>query len=219
MARPRAFDEAAALQKALDTFWSRGYGATSMEDLVANMGLSRASLYATFGDKHRLFLRALGQYQQRIRQDLTALTADPAVSALDHLRQVLELTARTAQADEQQRGCFLVNSTTELLPYDADAQALVDQNQQFMETLLTALLSRGQQQGEVSATAAPQAQARFLVSILTGMRVMAKANSDPKLLHDVVSTTLLALAKGTPGQGTRAATSTLVEKSAKRTAC
>lgn len=194
MARPRAFDEAVALQKALDTFWHRGYGATSMEELVAGTGLSRASLYATFGDKHQLFMRALGYYQQQQRQALTDLTADPNIPALYHLRQILELNANTALADARQRGCFLVNATTELLPHDADAQVLVADNQQFLEALLTSILTRAQQRGEVRSTASPQAQARFLLSVLTGMRVLAKASSDPQLLRDVVSTTLLALA-------------------------
>ena len=205
MARPRAFNEEEALQKALDTFWHRGYGATSMEELVASMGLSRASLYATFGDKHQLFMRALNQYQARIRQSLVELTADLDAPVPDQLFQIMELTASIAIADEQQRGCFLVNSTTELLPHDADAQALVDQNQQFMEALLATLLGRGQARGEVRRTAAPLAQARFLLSVLTGMRVMAKANSDPQLLRDVVSTTLLALTEHAAAPGPRAA--------------
>ena len=186
MARPRAFDEAVTLQKALDTFWHRGYGATSMEDLVAGTGLNRASLYATFGDKHQLFMRALRQYQQQSVQTLTALTADASAPVLYQLRQILELTV-------QERGCFLVNAITELVPHDADTQALARADQQFLETLLTALLNRGQQRGEVRSTASPQAQARLLISILSGMRVVAKANPDPQLLRDIISTSLLAL--------------------------
>lgn len=194
MARPRAFDEATALQKALETFWHRGYSATSMEDLVAGTGLSRASLYATFGDKHALFVRALREYQQQAYQTLTALAADPTVPALGHVRQVLELTAGLCRADAGQRGCFMVNTTTELVPHDPEVQALAAHYQQFLETLLAAILHRGQQRGEVRSTAAPQAQARLLVSVLNGMRVMAKANADPQLLRDVTETALLALA-------------------------
>lgn len=187
MARPRAFDEAEALQKALETFWHRGYGATSMEDLVAGTGLNRASLYATFGDKHQLFMRALRHYQQQSSQALLALTADADAPALDQLRQLLELTV-------QEKGCFLVNAITELVPHDAEAEALAAQDQQFLETVLTAVLRRGQQRGEVRATASPLAQARLLISVLSGMRVMVKANPDPQALRDVASTALLALA-------------------------
>ena len=193
MARTRAFEEAEVLQKALDTFWQRGYSATSVEDLVAGTGLNRASLYATFGDKHQLFIRALGHYQQHYCQTLTALTADPGAGPLAHLRQILEQTLALALADDQQRGCFLVNTTAELAPHDAEAQALVRQNQQFLENLLTTLLRQGQDGGEITRRAAPQAQARLLASILSGMRVLAKANPDPQQLRDVVDTALLAL--------------------------
>ena len=193
MARPRAFDEAAALQKALGTFWRRGYGATSIEDLVEDTGLNRASLYATFGDKHTLFVRALRHYHQQGCQTLTALADDPAQSALDQLRQILELTAGIA-GDDEQKGCFLVNATTELASHDADVQAVIGENQAFLELLLTTILERGQARGEVGTTTTPLAQARFLVSILSGMRVMAKADPNPELLRDVVRTTLLALA-------------------------
>lgn len=194
MARPRAFDETVALQKALDTFWQRGYGATSMEDLVAGMGLNRASLYATFGDKHQLFLRVLRHYQQQAYQNLTALTADPAVPALDHVRRILDLTAGLCFADAQRKGCLMVNATTELLPHDAEVLAVAAHYQQFLETLLTALLRQGQERGEVRTTASPRAQARLLLSVLNGLRVLAKANPDPQLVQDVVETVLLTLA-------------------------
>ncbi|WP_375434369.1 TetR/AcrR family transcriptional regulator [uncultured Hymenobacter sp.] len=193
MARPRAFDEAVVLQKALDTFWHRGYSATSMEDLVAGTGLNRASLYATFGDKHQLFMQALRHYYQRSCQTLTTLTADTDASPLDHIRQILELTLHLALDDEEQKGCFLVNSTTELASHDADAQVVAGQNLAFLETLLTTILGRGQQRGEVRRTATPQAQARLLISVLNGMLVMAKARSTPQQLRDVVDTALLAL--------------------------
>lgn len=193
MARPRTFDEDVALQQALETFWRRGYGATSIEDLVAGTGLSRASLYATFGDKHQLFLRALRRYQRQGCETLTALTADADGPALDQIRAVLELTVDLVRADEHQRGCFLVNTTTELAPHDAEAQAVVGENQRFLETLLTTILQRGQASGEVRTSSAPRAQARFLISVLNGMRVMAKADPDPRPLRDVVDTTLRAL--------------------------
>ena len=160
MARLRAFEEAEVLQKALDMFWHRGYGITSVDDLVAGAGLNRASLYATFGDKHQLFIRALGHYQQQSCQTLTALLANASAGPPAQLHQILELTL----ADDQQKGCFMVNTTAELAPHDAEAQALVRQNQQFMENLLTTLLQRGQDCGEMTRSAAPQAQARLLAS-------------------------------------------------------
>ena len=194
MARPRAFDEATVLQQALDLFWERGYAGTSMEDLVARTGLNRASLYATFGDKHQLFLRALGQYQAHRQQELQAVTADATQPALYHLRQLLELTARHVRTDARRRGSLLVNAATELLPHDPDTQALLTNHYNFLEELLTQVLTRGQQRGEIRSTASPQAQARFLVCVLNGLLVLAKSGPDAQAVQDVVNTALLALA-------------------------
>lgn len=193
MPRSKAFDEDVALQKALDTFWLRGYHATSMQELVDGMGINRFSLYTTFGDKHQLFVRALQRYQQHSCQTLTALTQPADVPAPTQIRQVLELMVEQALADDQQKGCFLVNATTELVPHDTDTTALVCQNQQFLEDLFTAVLTRGQARGEISIRAAPQVQARLLISVLNGVRVMGKVTPDPQVLHDVVNAALLAL--------------------------
>lgn len=194
MPRPKAFDEDVALQKALDTFWRRGYHATSMQDLVEGMGINRFSLYDTFGDKHQLFIRALKHYQQHSCQTLKILTENADLPALTRIRQVLDLMVAQALDDEQQNGCFLVNATTERVPHDADTAAVACQNQQFLEDLFAGILAQGQARGEVARTATPQAQAHLLISVLNGMRVMAKVKADPQVLRNVVNTVLLALA-------------------------
>src|SRR5918998_206100 len=86
MPRPREFDEDDVVARATDLFWRRGYRATSVRDLGEALGLSASSLYRTFGDKHALFLRAL-----------------------DHYRATDSAEARAAA-----RGCFVVNTATEL---------------------------------------------------------------------------------------------------------
>src|SRR5271155_5916307 len=62
MARPREFDEGAVLDAAVLCFWSRGYEATSVRDLVEKTGITAASLYNAFGDKRALYQRALDRY-------------------------------------------------------------------------------------------------------------------------------------------------------------
>lgn len=65
MARPREFDEAVALDAAIQCFWSRGYEATSVRDLADAMGIAGPSLYNTFGDKRTLYRQALEHYVER----------------------------------------------------------------------------------------------------------------------------------------------------------
>src|SRR6476661_7060918 len=63
--RPRSFDESAALEKATRVFRSKGYDGTTIDDLVAGMGVGRPSLYSVFGDKRTIFLRVLRAYAER----------------------------------------------------------------------------------------------------------------------------------------------------------
>src|ERR1700748_2748294 len=86
--RPRSFDAEAAVERAMSVFWSRGYHATALPDLLRATKLSRGSLYAAFGDKHSLFLRALDRY---IADALTRMDSefDPRREPVDGLRAYL----------------------------------------------------------------------------------------------------------------------------------
>ena len=72
MPRAKVFDYDEALTRAMHVFWSQGYQATTMQDLLAEMAINPGSLYHTFGDKHQLFLAVLERYEQTIRASLFA---------------------------------------------------------------------------------------------------------------------------------------------------
>ncbi len=117
MARPREFDVADALQDALEVFWRKGYEATSMQDLVAAMGIQKASLYAAFGDKHALYRAALRRYQQATLDELATHLAK-AASPLAAIRGFVDEVATHAAGKDGRRGCFCVNASSELAPSD-----------------------------------------------------------------------------------------------------
>ena len=77
MARPREFDPDAVLERAMTVFWSNGYEATSLNDLCEATQLNRSSLYATFGDKHALFLETIDRYGDRAVARVTAALSRP----------------------------------------------------------------------------------------------------------------------------------------------
>ena len=119
MARPREFDEAAALEAAMECFWRRGYEATSLRDLAGNMGLTAPSLYNAFGGKQALFARALERYldrttRARIKRLENSLPPKQAVH-----RFFAEIIERSV-SDRERRGCFLINSALEIAPHDGE---------------------------------------------------------------------------------------------------
>ncbi len=192
--RPRAFDTQRALARARDLFWSRGYAATSVQDLVDELGVQRGSLYAAFGDKHDLYLKAVALYDKENREHLRAILQDgPVLPALR--RMLLDPSALTGAPGHPRgrRGCLVGNTTAELVPADDAARALAaDAYDGFVE-VVTAALARAQAAGEVSTSATPEAQARMLLLLFQGSALVSRAQPDPDRIADSIDAALDAL--------------------------
>lgn len=177
MARPRTFDEDAILDRAMLLFWRKGYEATAMSDLVSELGLGRGSIYAAFGDKHQLFIRALTRYLNRQDTLLTTAlgTEGPAVA---QLRGVLDRLL-AADAACGNAGCFSVNSIAELLPHDQDVADLAQRSLRIAEEAFTRQLERAARDGELSSLITPTEGARLLITLIQGMQIVRKIDPDP----------------------------------------
>jgi TetR/AcrR family transcriptional repressor of nem operon len=124
MPRPRAFDETAALEAAIECFWRHGYEATSLRDLTTAMGLTAPSLYNAFGDKQQLFSRALDHYLERAtRERLRRL--EGAFAAKEALTRFFDEIIDHSIGDRHRKGCFLVNSALEIAPHHAKCRAVI----------------------------------------------------------------------------------------------
>jgi len=191
MARPKEFDQNEALHKAMEVFWSRGYKATSIQDLVKGMGINRQSLYDTFGDKHTLYLQALDRYcQVEGRKALELLETRGSVK-----KALRELFAGVVDRSlgEQRRGCFMGNATSELAGRCKETAARTGSNLAAMEGAFYRALLRGKKDGELKGVREPRAVARYLYSSLQGLVLMARVTQDRKTLEDVVKVTLSVL--------------------------
>ncbi|MFJ5549137.1 TetR/AcrR family transcriptional regulator [Streptomyces sp. NPDC093225] len=194
MARPRTFDEEAILDRAMVLFWRKGYEATALSDLVAELGLGRGSIYAAFGDKHQLFIRALGRYLDHQTRLLdTAL--DDTGPALPRLRDVLgRLLA--ADAASGNAGCFSVNSIAELLPHDEEVAKLARRNLRYAEEAFTAQLERAAREGELTPAVTPRQGARLLLDLVQGLQIMRKVDPDPGRAASCLDSAFALLAAG-----------------------
>jgi TetR/AcrR family transcriptional repressor of nem operon len=193
MARPREFDAEAALDRAMQLFWSKGYEAASLDDLCEATGLSRSSLYATFGSKRDLLLRSVERYVQQRAPDLAAILAQPVP-----VREAFGLLAKRfidqIVAGPGRRGCFLGNCAAELPRGDRAALAEVRKGLESTEATFRAALARAQSRGELPADADIDALARFLTAGFQGLRLIGKVNPDRAALEDIAATMLRCLA-------------------------
>lgn len=184
MARKKAFNEAEVLEKAIEVFWEKGYHNTSYNDLVARMGINRASMYDTYGDKHQLFLKALDCYRSKNQAELDALLAsDDSIRV--KLDRLMTLAINESLNDPQVRGCMMVNAATELASYDPEIAQLTRENRRNVAQAFLLAIKDGMEKGEVSSDESPEALADFFFNTYLGIRVLVKMGSDAKSLNHV----------------------------------
>jgi TetR/AcrR family transcriptional repressor of nem operon len=192
MARTKDFDETEVLAKAIELFWQKGYNGTSMQDLVDTLGISRSSLYDTFGDKHQLYLKALQTYKQNQAAIRDQILNAP-VPAKTAIRQLLDLILFEMIRDKQHKGCFLINSAVETASNDKETSAIICENDVQLENAFYEVIKRGQNKGEISGKQDPRTLARFLFNIIVGIRVTGKSATDKAAFKDIIDLTMSVL--------------------------
>jgi TetR/AcrR family transcriptional repressor of nem operon len=183
--RTKAFEPEAALQNAMELFWRKGYEATSMRDLLNGMGIGRGSFYDTFGDKHSLFLAALDRFEKSRTTWILEALEGPG-PPLESIRYVFERTVDGLVRFEPRRGCLLANTAVELAPHDPEVADKISDHVRRTEEAFANALERARAAGVLKADEDPRALARFLVTNLHGLRVMARAGADRETLEDSI---------------------------------
>ena len=187
--RPRSFDMEAAVERAMGVFWSRGYHATALPDLLRATKLSRGSLYAAFGDKRSLFLRALDRY---IADAVTRMDVElaPRREPIDALRAYLAGYVDRTSGANGRRGCLLVATAMELAGQDAEIGRRVAGFFKAMEGMVAAALSRAKIAGRLADGVEPSSAARILVCFVEGLRVVGKT-APPRITSQATADALL----------------------------
>lgn len=190
MARSKEFDIDYVLGKAMTIFWAQGYEKTSMQDLVAGMGIHKRSMYDTFGDKHTLYIKALERFAE-----ITATRMEGRIEGISSAKESIRLLFEMMvyKGDEEPKGCLIVNTAVELSNHDPDAKDKVNEAFQNIERLFERLVIHGQASGEISGTHNSKVLAAYLHNALVGLRVLVKTTPDPGKLRGIVDTTLAVL--------------------------
>ena len=193
MARPKEFHPDDALEKAMHVFWHKGYEATSMEDLLSAMDINRGSLYATFGDKHELFLKAMDRYCTGggIGSGISILNQPGP--ALPLLRQFISHMLEFGLSDPLRRGCMITNTVMELAPHEKGIGKKLKGRLQMLEEAFCALLTRAKKEGELSKDKDPRVLARVLVTMMQGTIVRIKAGTPADVVRQTAKAALAIL--------------------------
>lgn len=195
MVRPREFDEATALDAAMHCFWAKGFGATSVRDLTAEMGITGTSLYNAFGDKKSLYRRALARYlDQSVRERIVRLerSLPPAEAIAAFFAEVIDRSMR----DRRRKGCMLVNTALEAAPHDPEMRRFVAAELSLIESFFRRCVERAQQAGNVATAVDAQGLGRLLLGVLLGIQVLARTRPQRALLEGVAQPALEWIGSG-----------------------
>ncbi len=176
----------------MELFWRKGYEATSLQDLLAAMGLSKSSFYQTFKSKRALFQACIRHYRQLLGQDL-ARRMEQAGSGKAFLQNLFYgLAAETCGAGAR-KGCLLMNTASEFAQSDPKIAAAVAQGIESLRGIFEAAIHQSQQHGEIAADKEARALAVYLVSSMSGIKNMIKAGADGETVRGIADLTLCIL--------------------------
>jgi TetR/AcrR family transcriptional repressor of nem operon len=182
--RPREFDIDRALEAATQQFWAVGYEATSLQDLLKSMGLSKSSLYQTFGNKHELFIRCLDHYQQSMVDKLN-VQLNSSDSVKQFIGNFLEGVIAEAKNTSGRKGCLLVNTANELSQRDTDIAKAVTDGTGNVAKLFQQAIELGKQKKEISVDTSTEHLVSYLITAISGLRTMIKAGAETSTLKPV----------------------------------
>ncbi len=182
----KQFDVNEVLDKAMQVFWSRGYEATSLQDLVKRTGINRGSLYATYRDKRALFLAALRMYDDANRYG-RLVDFEARYRPREAIRQTFLAFTSCVSEKGGNRGCFLTNTALELAAHDAEARRIVANAQREIEAFFLRMIKKGIAQGEIAPHVKPVETASGLLASLIGVTVLTRSRPEPHLLETIIN--------------------------------
>lgn len=175
--RPRSFDRDAALHRAMEVFWTKGYDNASLADLTAAMGIAPPSLYAAFGSKDGLFRAAVTHYVETegggIWEGVEA--APTARAAVEH---VLRASAEAFGRGPVSRGCMIVLAAPQMEGASAEACAELQRFRLENIAILERRLQRAVREGELPPSTDCKAIASYYATLQHGLSITARDGAD-----------------------------------------
>jgi len=191
MARPREFDEGTVLNAVVLCFWKHGYEATSVRHLVAQTGITAASLYNAFGDKRALYQKSLDHYVEVSVAD--RIRRCEVLQPLQAIETFFEDIVKRSLTDRDRKGCMLVNAALDVAPHDPAFRKVVAEVLIAIEAFFLACVSAGQADGTITRLLPAEILSQNLLGVLMGIRVLARVRPERALLKGVVAPALALL--------------------------
>ena len=189
--RPSIFDEEKVLDRATELFWTRGYEATSLDDLLSAMGMGKSSFYHAFGSKKELFEKVMDRFvndaMHRLAGDLPAHPR-PIERIKDFFREIAG-----GDLSRHRKGCFMGNTIVELTNNDKGLSVRAARRLERMEELFLHYIRGAQASGQLKTKEDPLVLARYLQTMWNGLNITRRVHPDPAVLLPLIELQLQVL--------------------------
>lgn len=188
--RPRQYDPEAALDAVLEVFWRAGFSASSMDDICEATGMNRPSVYAAFGDKRALYIRAINRYRE-----ISRIQMRDAFSSEAPVRNVLrEIYARALDmyysGHGTPLGCFMVGAVLNDAVGDAEIREALSGGLRQFDAAFSTLIEKAQGAGEIARTRDPAMLGKIGSATLYYLAARSRAGEDRATLEKFVDSTI-----------------------------
>ncbi len=189
--RPRSFDRAQALQRAMELFWEKGFQGTAMSELTAAMAINSPSLYAAFGSKDALYREAVALYEAGDGEELDrAIAAAPTAKAA--IETYLMRSAALFTRPGKPAGCMVVLSVIHAAGASKPTCAALRDRRDEAIAMLRERLGKAVADGELPASCDPATIASFYVTVQQGMSIRARDGATRAELETVALAAMAA---------------------------
>lgn len=189
MPRIKAFDRNIVVEQAMNLFWKKGYYATGVQELVDFLGISRSSMYDTFGDKEALFLESLHLYRNIYANKIMQLIqADE--SFIEILSHLFDFIIVDFNSHKEHKGCLMVNTAVESAAQEARIRVIVQTYFKDIEDALLVAIQKGIEKNQIINSKDKLASAQFILNTINGLHINAKVNNDLNFAKHVKELTL-----------------------------
>lgn len=202
MARTREYHKDQVLEDAMMLFWAQGYTATSVQQLLDAMGISRSSMYTEFGNKRDLFVEVLALYNSWTKKLIDTISG--ANYPADAVREFYEIGFVQQPEKRLFRGCLLVNTILELRDVDNELSNIAAKYFDELESSFAACFQKCISNGTLGEGYDPVMLAGFFMTVIKGLLVVVRQNPSEACLRGIIETALLVFqgnGEGNAGQG------------------
>ncbi|EGK00212.1 TetR/AcrR family transcriptional regulator [Dysgonomonas gadei] len=192
MGRNKNFDENVTLDKAVTLFRKQGYQATTPAQLVEYLGISRSSMYGTYGDKRSLYIKSLYRYNEQTDEKFNQIV-NHCTDAKEGIRNIFQVALDGCFGKDVQSGCLLVNSVAELPAAETEIIKIISEAREKNKQYIIKLLKKGQASGQIFQDVDTLRISEYFMNAINGLTISAKYRVSRETCEQIIDTTLSIL--------------------------